>query len=156
MVRYIHGKAVSEISTLGHGLAASSVTQTYPSTGSFRPQSPSMDPSTLSCESGDAILHTSSKLFWEARAPMTSPSSEASEQMDGGSDDPLFSSRWSVQWRSPRHAMAGGMSVAGEQPEADIADYFHQRSASAASTLPPPYSSEFGDTWYVCLCMDFV
>lgn len=123
------------------------------SAGSVPPQLPSVDPLTLSRESGDGLLQTSSNLFWEERdrTSLTSPSSEASKHTDGGPEDPFVSSSGSVQWRSLRHEMEGGMELAGERPVADLADHFHQRNASAASTLPPPYSSEFGDPWYLCL-----
>ncbi len=48
--------------------------------------------------------------------------------------------------RGPRYETDGGTRLAGGRPGEVVADDFDRHSTSEGSALPPPYSSDFGET----------
>lgn len=78
--------------------------------------------------------------------------SETMRELAGVATEEYASSKDGIEHRQvPLHEADGGVRLAGGRVGEDLAGDFDQRSASDGSTLPPPYSSHFGDTRYVCL-----
>lgn len=53
---------------------------------------------------------------------------------------------WIERRRDSRHETDGGVRLAGGRAGEAIADDIDQNSVSDGSTLPPPYSSHFGES----------
>ncbi|KAM5546325.1 hypothetical protein V8D89_000451, partial [Ganoderma adspersum] len=65
-------------------------------------------------------------------------------------EDTVSSGRGIGRHRDPRHEMDGGVRLAGGRLGEVAVDDLDQDGMSESSTLPPPYSSHFGEMWYVC------
>lgn len=75
------------------------------------------------------------------------------ERADTTIEDSISSGQAIQNRRVRHHETDGGVRLAGgrvEEPLQD-SDDFDQLSTSDGSTLPPPYSSDFGEIWCVCL-----
>lgn len=74
----------------------------------------------------------------------------ANNQMDIASENPVSTRDKSRRIRGARYDTDGGVRLAGGRLEEamvdELADQRSNASHSDGSTLPPPYSSHFGDT----------
>ena len=127
----------------------------YP-TGSLAARASSVGSCALDCaahsprchRTNDERLEPSEKLLREVRSRATPI---VPEPVDAANEEYAASGYGIEHRRAPRHETDGGVRLAGGRVGEDLVDDFDQRSTSDGSTLPPPYSSHFGDMWCVCL-----
>lgn len=128
-------------------------------TGSLEAQASSAHPNAPECvqypqpyrESINGVL-IADKLLRELRNRTAAPSSRerASEGENAEVGVPMsFVPAVGHERLSQQREMDGGVRIAGGRAREIVANGLDQYSTSDLSTLPPPYSSRFGEEWYV-------